>query len=84
MFTVLYRDDQGAETLYAAKSVARRASPDENSIPPMGPVEVFLEDEAMVPGGRVTLTPGARCANGFDPMVFVMNKHGSTVATYRL
>lgn len=82
MLTVLYRDEDGAESIFEAETVQR--------IPPyVGKPSPF--DYGV--GILVTLEDGRKChysdtrsmEEGDKPRrVFVMNKHGKTVARYDL
>lgn len=91
MLTVMHRHDDGTETLYQAEAVTRFCV-DEPTIPALGNVILrgCPEGLAVGPGattdlgGNIQIQYGCRSSRGFDPMVFVMNEKGATVATYRL
>lgn len=76
MFTVLHRDTSGDETLYSVKTV-RRA--------PMGKPDsgIYIE---TIDGGQfcIGFDNVHRCVEEPQPMIFVMNSAGATVATFHL
>lgn len=76
MFTVLHRDASGDETLYSVKTV-RRA--------PMGKPDSGIYIETI--GGEqfcIVFDNVPRGVNETQPLIFVMNAAGATVATYHL
>lgn len=93
MLTVLHRHDDGTETIYQCQSVSRECR-DAPTVPPSGDVILRgVPDPEFLYGGpgscwegegRIRIASGARSACGMDPMIFVMNRHGATVARHYL
>ena len=77
MITVMHRGPDGSERIFEAESVTRFAPEGEQSIPALGRVVasgVRLDD---VPGTSIGLDISAPFG-----AVFVMNRHGATIAKW--
>jgi hypothetical protein len=77
MLTVLHRGPDGSERTFEAEFVARYAKEGEQSVPPLGEIRATGVQSSTIPGDSITLDIG-------EPFgaVFVMNRHGATVARY--
>ena len=78
MLTVLHRKPDGSERIFEAESVTRFPPEGEESIPAMGKVVALLADGGDSPSSCAELS----IAQPFGA-VFVMNRFGVTVASYR-
>ncbi|KQM58787.1 hypothetical protein ASE65_10510 [Sphingomonas sp. Leaf16] len=78
----MHRDSDGSETLYSAETVRH--------IPDRGDADGFANAGIRIdetPEGVRHLIPSSRSGSTADvcrPCVFVMNRHGATVARYDL
>lgn len=77
MLTVLHRGPDGSERTFEAESVARFNRDGEECVPAIGEVRATGVMLDGVPGETITLD----ISQPFGA-VFVMNRHGSTVARY--
>lgn len=77
MLTVLHRGPDGSERTFEAESVARFNREGEESVPPLGEIRATGVTLDSVPDNSITLDVSAPFG-----AVFVMNRHGATVARY--
>ena len=88
MLTVKYVNRMGHEEVISAEHV--RYIPDVGDAESFGLAGVYIDPEENPPGepsGARMVFPAERVGSPKDrctPTVYVMNRHGSTVATYRL
>lgn len=77
MLTILHRGPDGSERVMEAETITRYPPEGEQSIPPLGRVVVSGVRIDDVPGHAIDLDISAPFG-----AVFVMNRHGATVAQY--
>lgn len=88
MLTVKYVNRQGHEEVISAENV--RYIPDVGDAESFGSAGVYIDPEdhpSGTPSGAKMIIPASRTHSSEDrsiPTVYVMNRYGSTVATYRL
>lgn len=75
MITVLHRGSDGSERVFEARSVVRYARDGEQECPALGDIVVRLSGDGIAQDETLALEKpfGA---------VFVMNRHGQTIAHY--
>jgi len=78
MITVLHRGPDGSERIFEAESVTRFTPEGEQSIPPLGRIVASGVHFDDMPGSSITLD----ISEPFGA-VFVMNRHGSTIAKWQ-
>lgn len=78
MLTVLHRGPDGSERIFEAESVTRFPPEGEESTPALGKVVALISDGGDSPSGCREL-----CVAQPFGAVFVMNRFGVTVASYR-
>jgi len=79
MLTVMHRGPDGSERIFEAESVTRYPPHGEQSVPPTG--------EVVAGGVQMDGIPAPSITMDISPpfgAVFVMNRFGATVASYRL
>ena len=78
MLTILHRQPDGGEVLFPANRIECLQPDGEQCVPAIGHrFKIWSDDTIMGPGGEFEIS-----IEGPFGAVFVMNKHGSTVARY--